>query len=278
MNTGFIIQSKARQYQWSGSSWLSIKRFPKGSARYKIGNRDYLLANDECLIVNAGTNYQLTIDSDIETEALCIFFSPKLVSDLTMNIFASHKYLLDNPVIKDKNISLFERRYYLDKKIPPYPDLGKWMLEVSTEPLGSDEYFYNVLESIFDLNHHAFLAEKKIDFKKKSSREEVYRRIYYARDYIEANWGKSMTLSEIARVATMSPNHLLRCFKMIFQMTPFQYLTRLRLEKASTLLKNTCLPINVIAHSVGYESVSNFSTFFKSKYGASPSEFRKSDM
>ncbi|MEG1380078.1 MAG: helix-turn-helix domain-containing protein, partial [Bacteroidales bacterium] len=45
--------------------------------------------------------------------------------------------------------------------------------------------------------------------------------------------------------------------------------------KAKELLINSSLSISEIAYKLGFENISQFSTFFKSKEGATPSDFRK---
>jgi AraC-like DNA-binding protein len=108
-----------------------------------------------------------------------------------------------------------------------------------------------------------------------STREELYRRLVLAKDYISACFDRPLTLSEIARVACLSPNHLLRSFRQAFRQTPHQFLTAKRLEHARKMLVGTTLSVTDICFSVGFESLSSFSRLFRRHTGFSPNEYRR---
>ena len=56
------------------------------------------------------------------------------------------------------------------------------------------------------------------------------------------------------------------------------YLTRIRIEKAKLLLKNTDLKVYQIGEDVGFRSIYYFNRVFKQITGITPKEFRKADM
>src|SRR5204862_6273991 len=76
-----------------------------------------------------------------------------------------------------------------------------------------------------------------------STREELWRRLNRGRDFIHASLESSLTLSGIAAAACLSPFHFLRGFKALFRMTPHEYLSLCRIERAKFLLERTELPI-----------------------------------
>jgi transcriptional regulator GlxA family with amidase domain len=67
----------------------------------------------------------------------------------------------------------------------------------------------------------------------------------------------------------------LRVFKSVFQLSPYQYLLKLRLEKAGELLKHTSIPVSIISIESGFQNITSFSRFFHQRYGYSPTEYRK---
>jgi len=107
-----------------------------------------------------------------------------------------------------------------------------------------------------------------------ATREELYRRVYLARDYIAASYDQPITLDSVARVASLSPNHLLRTFKQAFGQTPHQYLTAVRLTRARHLLATTERSVTDICMSVGFESLGSFSWLFRRQIGMPPNAFR----
>src|SRR5512145_2650164 len=92
---------------------------------------------------------------------------------------------------------------------------------------------------------------------------EYKSRINKAFDYIELHLEKSMTLEELAAVANFSKFHFNRIFHSIVGETPFQFVLRLRLEKAASLiLANKDVSISEIAFKCGFSDISVFSRNF----------------
>jgi len=122
------------------------------------------------------------------------------------------------------------------------------------------------------------LAQRHVDNSSRSrfsTRVEIYRRLYRARDYIDSCSDRKLLLKDMAAIAGLSPHHFLRLFKQAFQATPRQYLIHRRLARAQELLRNTDLEVSQICFEVGFESASSFSTLFRRRLGASPLQFRQ---
>ncbi len=83
------------------------------------------------------------------------------------------------------------------------------------------------------------------------------------------------TVDHLAKIAAMSRSAFSKRFSESFGISPIDFLTIVRLSQAAHLLARTQLPINVIAHSIGYTSRSYFSRTFRAHYGADPTSFRK---
>lgn len=92
---------------------------------------------------------------------------------------------------------------------------------------------------------------------------------------IEEEYGRSLSLKEMADYAFYSPYHFERLFQKVSGVTPCQFLSALRIEKAKQLLLETDLDIATISSYVGYSSFSTFSRQFKEYVGLSPINFRK---
>lgn len=74
---------------------------------------------------------------------------------------------------------------------------------------------------------------------------------------------------------SLSENHLLRNFSQIFHISPFQYITQLKIAEAKRQIIETDKNITEIASTLGYSSLSNFSYYFKNLVGLSPVTLRK---
>jgi len=105
---------------------------------------------------------------------------------------------------------------------------------------------------------------------------EYKSRINKTLDYIEINLCNQFTLDELASVASFSKYHFHRIFLGVIGETPFQFITRLRLQKAGTfLIMNPQLSISDIAINSGYTDISIFSRNFKHHFGQAPSVWKK---
>jgi AraC-like DNA-binding protein len=95
--------------------------------------------------------------------------------------------------------------------------------------------------------------------------------------YIHDHLGESVDLRSISRVAGLSEFHFARLFKAATGNTPFQFVTRTRIEWAKQLLRKTRLPIFEIAERVGYQKPSHFSARFRAVSGCGPAAYCKSE-
>ena len=109
---------------------------------------------------------------------------------------------------------------------------------------------------------------------KASTREELFRRLQVAREYLHGNVDQRISLETLSREACVSPYHLLRAFQQVFQQTPHAYLTTLRLERARSLLQDG-RSVTSTAMDVGFTSVSAFTRRFRSHFGMRPSAVPK---
>ena len=105
---------------------------------------------------------------------------------------------------------------------------------------------------------------------------EYAQRINRVIDYLRKNLHRQVKLEELAKVACFSEFHFHRIFGAVSGETLKSFTNRLRLEKAARLLRYTSQKLTVIALECGFPSSATFSRAFRSGYGTSPSQFRKS--
>ncbi|MFT4169698.1 MAG: AraC family transcriptional regulator [Dysgonomonas sp.] len=113
---------------------------------------------------------------------------------------------------------------------------------------------------------------------KELSRQEYTARINRVMDYIGKNINQVIDLSVMADIASFSPYHFHRIFTFITGETPNNFVSRIRLERAASLLQDSTKDtISEIAFRCGFINVSSFSRAFKSFFGVSAKEFRRLD-
>lgn len=116
---------------------------------------------------------------------------------------------------------------------------------------------------------------KAEDARRKKMAEQYRGRINLAVDYIENNMDKEFTLAEIAAVAGFSKYHFHRIFYTFTGESLFQFIQRLRLEKAATLLLNDpARTVADIALECGFGNSSSFAKSFKQYFGYTATAWR----
>jgi len=100
------------------------------------------------------------------------------------------------------------------------------------------------------------------------------RRLSRVIDFVEANIARDFAVSDMARMACLSPAHFARLFKTTTGRTPHQFVSDRRLALAKTLLAKPDRPIAEIAFAAGFSSQANFARAFRLATGMSPGQFR----
>ena len=140
-----------------------------------------------------------------------------------------------------------------------------------TKVLSPEQYdgFINML-TIFA--QHLATIGNSIKIKESAGEPQTVKR---ARQYIEHNFDKRLSLEEAAKAVNTSVRYFCKVFKKSTSMTFVDYLTRLRIEKSKNLLLNPNKRISEIAYEVGFESLTQFNRSFKKLSGQTPTQYRK---
>lgn len=145
------------------------------------------------------------------------------------------------------------------------PNLCSYLKEMYVESRGIDL----VAEA---LTYLAGDAEDE-DMRGPSARETLRARA--ARDYIESNLDRTLSLGEIARETGLSPTSLQRQFKAAYGTTVVDFLRARKLERAREAIEREGRTISEAAYLAGYSNPANFTTAFKRAFGMPPRSIRR---
>lgn len=106
------------------------------------------------------------------------------------------------------------------------------------------------------------------------ARAELRARLRKARALMDACYDQPLRLDRIARQVHFSRFHFVRLFRQAFGQTPYQYLTRKRIEKAKALLADGRLTVTEVCLEVGFQSLGSFSALFTRLVGQPPQRYR----
>ena len=96
-----------------------------------------------------------------------------------------------------------------------------------------------------------------------------------ARAYILENFTQNISLQQLAGHCLVSPFHFSRIFKSIMNISPHQYLKKVRLNHAKILLTTTGESVTDVAFACGFNSLEHFVTAYRLRFKINPSAQRK---
>ncbi len=94
-----------------------------------------------------------------------------------------------------------------------------------------------------------------------------------AEEYVASHWDRDLRIEDIATAAGVSARSVFRMFKEAHGCSPFEYVRRLRLQKAGTLLVHGGgLSVTEVALKCGFQSLGHFARNYWQAFGERPSE------
>ncbi|WP_053985892.1 response regulator transcription factor [Niameybacter massiliensis] len=95
-----------------------------------------------------------------------------------------------------------------------------------------------------------------------------------AKHYIDHHFNESFTINDLASRSALTPAYFSRLFKERLGVTPIEYLTQIRIQKACDLILSHNYTFKEIAELCGYSDQFYFSRTFKMIIGKSPSQYK----
>ena len=105
--------------------------------------------------------------------------------------------------------------------------------------------------------------------------DDVLVHLRRARDHADRQYAEPLDLDALAAEARLSKYHFLRLFRTTYGVTPTEYVSRRRIERAQDLLRATNLTVTEVCHAVGFSSLGSFSSRFREVVGETPTEFQR---
>ena len=105
------------------------------------------------------------------------------------------------------------------------------------------------------------------------SENEIIRQ---AQQFISAHIREKLSVPLVARQVDVSPSYLTALFHKNLQISPGEYIRRIKLQESKQMIRENNLNFTQIAAALQYSTVHHFSRQFKEKFGITPSEYAKS--
>ena len=146
--------------------------------------------------------------------------------------------------------------------------------EMAEQAPGSEVVANRLAEALFIEAVRAYIASGDESCQRGRLRAIFDPQIGAALKSIHENVDRAWTVESLAEAAGMSRSAFAARFKELLGLTPLEYVTEWRMQKAVQLLQQNDKKLIEVAQSVGYESDAAFSKAFKRMMGLSPGEYR----
>ena len=105
------------------------------------------------------------------------------------------------------------------------------------------------------------------------SENEIIRQ---AQQFISSHIREKLSVPLVARQVDVSPSYLTALFHKNLQISPGEYIRRIKLQESKQMIRENNLNFTEIAAELQYSTVHHFSRQFKEKFGITPTEYAKS--
>jgi AraC family transcriptional regulator len=246
----------------------------QGFSYCSVNKRQYLVETDTFLLSRPGELYGLVVDNMGQTEIANIHINRDFFNAIAHAYTAPAEKQLDETGWPEATPTLFTQLYKKDEVIT----------QLTNTLLGTENgqdfeiALANIVVYLLSANEAVKRKIIGLPYMKTSVRVDIYKRLAMARDHIYSNYKTAIDLDDVCREIGMSKFHFLRMFKALNGITPYQYLTDVRMQKAEELLKTTEVPVAEISDAVGFEYPNSFTKAFRKAYGKPPLQFRNSNI
>lgn len=158
-------------------------------------------------------------------------------------------------------------------KVPPNSKLIQLLLKIYQETYDqriTDAYYASAKAYEFIMECYRFIRNIE------RTTKDIPLQITKALSFIQTHYHEPITLDDIAAVSGFSRYYFIKQFQHQLNMTPVQYLTKIRIQKAAELLRTTSFSVTDVAAQVGYANANYFNKVFRKMVGVSAGTFRDS--
>lgn len=222
-----------------------------GGATYHIEGQDYATRPGDLLFHRPGERHFVRMTENTPYVCISIVFHFGHADFAADTLFGGRHYLGPHPVERiEKKLSLIVDRFR--QPGPANQLLCQGLL----------------LQLLAELSEAHPLRRPNAEVPEKTTAKLIL-----VRNYIVHHYNRNVQIQELEAISGLSKNYLTNRFRNMFGMTPFEYMIRMRVEKAKELAIHTHLSVGEIAGRVGYADVHTFGKMFKRKTGVSLSQF-----
>ncbi len=248
-----FYQEKERGFFFKGEKHdvLELTYVDKGRLHSVVGGNDFLLEQGDLMIYGPQQWHMQYADMDCETSFLTVTFD------------------MDNYDLSP----LYNRKFALASRMVQ-------LVKALSEECERDDCFCGdmVLSLLTQLLVGILRAAQSGDTDRLKTPISIHNEneiVNRALRYISENVYSKLSVTTVARATGISSSHLTSLFHKCMQISPGEYIRRMRLQESKALIREGQMNFTQIADLLQYSTVHHFSRQFKDAFGITPSEYAK---
>jgi AraC family transcriptional regulator len=276
-NENFIDYSVIKQF-YSATTFrnFSIKYVIEGVEHYKVNDVDFKLKNDEYLLAGLYSKGTVLIDSKEDVRGICIDLVPEIISEVVANYLDPNastydlngvNFLTSHDFPENKYKAATTRLGAFLQQIEPYIKNANLQSLTFTK-----EFYYAIVQCLVADYIPLYKPFQRVKAIKNDTKKDLFRKLLLAKEHLDSIFLNPTSIAEIAQHNGFSEYHFFRLFKNAFEISPYQYMLKKRLQYAHKILKAQHHSVSDTAILSGFNDVHNFSRAFKKLYGKAPSK------
>ncbi|QGQ94564.1 AraC family transcriptional regulator [Paenibacillus psychroresistens] len=243
---------------------LEICVILENESRYMFNDKSYLAKPGDVFMCRPfEAHWIYSLDANLPCTYILIYFSPSVIRGIP----GGHSLLAP---------------FYITQSLPaqlkansPY---AKAIYESSLQALlvmeQQQQNVWKTKQFLHFMNILVYLYEYVMEQLDLSSSPIIEDGLIQSIGYLVSHMASSMDMNEVIAISGLGKTLFYRRFKQLTQLTPNQFLNKLRLQIAVHALMQTHTPIIQIAMEAGYDSLSTFNKQFLAHYKMSPRSYR----
>lgn len=240
----------------------------KGSATFVIEDAEVNLVPNSVIIIKPQKSHKFIVKTE-NCELIVLYFKLKGKADGN----GSHASLTDFVDYIEDEASGAYVYLKLGKKNDIFYVMNRILRERMKFQVWGDFLSCLLIMELFVLLSRTLKQEWEQSAKNRNLK--LHELLNIAKEYIDNNYAKDLTLSQVAKYIYLSDSYFAHSFKDKFGISPKSYILKVRIRAAKELLENTDLKIADIALSVGFSSQQRFNDIFRKYTEITPLKYRQ---
>lgn len=232
---------------------LSIRTMRRGCELHCSSRGALRLDEDAYLVANAGGEGCAIYRGEGPIRAFAVFFDGRLLEQAGSS--GDARFL---ECLRPHGDAVSARLRALEAAVQTATHDRRWL----------DEQVLLLLQEAIEGEQELRRRARRIDCVKPATRDELFRRVLLAADFIQSHYDQAITLDDIARAARLSRYHLLRLFRSTHGATPHAFLLAKRLAVANRMLFDADCDLSEIAERCGFGTRSSLFRHLRKQRGA----------